>query len=135
MHRDTVGLRGQMGRSHRVVLANENRLLRSMLKHVIDRASDLEVVDDGPDLATLPSVVDRTHADWTIVPLSPDGTMPEVAHRIHRKCPSVAILGVTTDGVVAKLKRGSAPEEVLNGLSLEGLIALLREHDRFQERT
>lgn len=135
MHRDIIGVRGQMGRSHRVVLANENRLLRGMLKYVIDRAADLDVVDDGPGLATLPSIVERTQADWTIVPLSPDGSMPEVANRIHRQCPSVAILGVTSDGGVVKLKRGSAPEEVLDGLSLESLISLLREHYRSREQT
>ncbi len=121
-----------MERSHRVVLANDYRLLRGMLKHVIDRAHDLEVVDDCPNLIMLPSVVERTHADWTIVPLGSDGSLPEVVKRIHRTCPSVAILGVRSDGVVVKVKRGAAPEEVLDELSLEGLMALLRKHYRVQ---
>jgi len=59
--------------THRVVLANESRLLREMLERVIRKVPDLEVVGHAADPARLPSVLEETDAQWVIVSLLPNG--------------------------------------------------------------
>jgi DNA-binding NarL/FixJ family response regulator len=113
---------------HRVILANDSRLLRGMLKHVIDRAPGLEVVDEISDLTMLPSAVERTDPHWAIVSLCGDGRMPEIADRVLDRCASVSILAVATDGSLAKVKRVACREQTLGHLSLEQLISVLGEN-------
>lgn len=109
----------------RVILANESRLLRGMLKHAIDKAPGLEVVGEIADVTMLPSAVERTHPHWAVVSLSPDGGVPEIADRVLSRDSSVSILAVTVDGSLAKVKRVARPEQILGRLSLEQLISIL----------
>jgi DNA-binding NarL/FixJ family response regulator len=114
---------------HRVVLANDSRLLRGMLKHVIDKAPGLEVVDEISDRAMLLAAVERTRPHWAIVSLSRDGSMPETVDRILGRCSSVGILGIATDGTLTKVKRVACDEQILGCVSLEELISVLLEKD------
>lgn len=114
-----------MTEKHRVVLANDSRLLRSMLRHVIEKAPGLEVVDEVSDLAMLLSVVERTHPHWAIVSLTRDGRMPDVADRLLKRCSSVSVLGMTIDGTVAKVKRVACSERALGHVSLDELLSVL----------
>lgn len=114
-----------MVQKNRVVLANESRLLRDMLKRAIDKTSDLEVVDEVLDPARLVPVVETRRAHWAIVSLSSDGSMPAVADRVVRQCTSASILGVAIDGTVAKIRSGTSDERVLDHLSLPELISVL----------
>lgn len=82
----------------RVILANETRLFREMLKRAIIRSPHLRVVGDvkaGTDLA---SMIEETDVQWVIVSLSPNGKVPEVANTLLAEHPSVAVLAVTADG-------------------------------------
>lgn len=113
---------------HRVVLAHDSRLLRGMLKHVIDKAPGLEVVEEISDLRLLLSTVEKKHPHWAIVSLSRDGRVPEIADRVLDKCASVSILAVTIDGTLAKIKRVACREQILGHISLEELISVLVEN-------
>ena len=117
-----------MKEMHRVVLAHDSRLLRGMLKHVIDKAPGLEVVDEISDLRLLLSTVEKKHPHWAIVSLSRDGRVPEIADRVLDRCSSVNILAVTIDGSLAKIKRVARREQILGHLSLEKLISVLVEN-------
>jgi DNA-binding NarL/FixJ family response regulator len=113
---------------HRVVLAHDSRLLRGMLRHVIDKAPGLEVVEEISDLRLLLSTVEKQHPHWAIVSLSRDGHVPEIADRVLDTCASVSILAVTIDGTLAKIKRVASREEILGHLSLQELISVLVEN-------
>jgi DNA-binding NarL/FixJ family response regulator len=113
---------------HRVVLAHDSRLLRGMLRHVIDKAPGLEVVGEISDLRLLLSTVEKKHAHWAIVALSRDGRVPEITDRVLDRCSSVKILAVTIDGSLAKIKRVARREQILGHISLEELISLLVEN-------
>lgn len=110
-----------------VVLANEPRLLRGMLKRVIAKAPGLQVVGEATDPAKLSSMIRQTGARWVIVSLWPEGLLPGSLEALLAEHASVSILGVAADGSQARIKRHESPEEVLHSLSLARLIAILRE--------
>ena len=120
---------------HRVVLAHDSRLLRGMLKHVIDKAPGLEVVEEISDLRLLLSTVEKKRPHWAIVSLSRDGRVPEIADRVLDKCSSVSILAVAIDGTLVKIKRVPSREQILGHLSLEELISVLMENGMESEGT
>lgn len=132
----------------RIILANETRLLREMLRRAIARSPYLQVVGEVTDRANLSSRVEETDAQWVIVSLLPDGGIPETAETLLMENPSVAILAVAPDGsqlrvgwtepcekaiAVApdgspvKLRWTETHEKLLEDLSLEELITVLRK--------
>lgn len=115
-----------MKEHRRIVLANEPRLLREMLQRVVDKQPDLQVVSEVSDWAELPSTIERTEAQWVILPLLADGKMPAIVDSLLSTSPTLHILAVAMDGSRIKMKCGASEEEWLNNLSLDALIALLR---------
>jgi len=113
--------------AHRVVLANESRLLREMLERVIKKVPDLEVVGHSADPARLPSLLEEIDAQWVIVSLLPNGKIPAVADSLLAEHPSLRVLAVAVDGSQMKAKWVEPHEKDLGDLSLEELIAILED--------
>ena len=111
---------------HRIVLANESRLWREMLKRVIEKIPDLRIVGVVTDLAILASVVEQTSAGWVILSLTRDGKIPEMAESLLSVHPSVRILAVATDGSQVKMKWLEPHEDELDDWSLNEMIDVLR---------
>lgn len=118
--------------SRRIILANEPRLLREMLKRVVDKQPDLQVVGEVSDWAELPSTIEQTEAQWVILSLLADGKMPEIADSLLAAHPKLHVLAVALDGSRIKMKCGASEEEWLNNLSLDALIARLRKRLRLE---
>jgi DNA-binding NarL/FixJ family response regulator len=113
--------------SSQVILANEPRLLRGMLKRVIAKAPGLQVVGEVTDPAKLSSLIQQTNARWVIVSLWPRGFLPSTLEFLLTEHSSLCILGVAADGSQARIKRAESPEEDLPNLSLGKLIAVLSD--------
>lgn len=109
----------------RIILENQSRLLREMLKHAIDKNPSLHTVGQVADLARLLWLIEQTDPEWVIVSLSPDGNMPEAADQVLQQHSTVRILGMTIDGSQAKVKCVPSREKSLGHLSLRELIAVL----------
>jgi hypothetical protein len=109
----------------RVILANESRLLRGMLRRVIARAPGLEVVGEVKDAAQLSSLIQQTNAQWVILSLWPEGLAPSAIESLLTEHSSLCILGMAADGSQARIKRADSAEEDLLNLSLGKLIAVL----------
>jgi hypothetical protein len=112
----------------RVILANEPRLLRGMLRRAVCGAPGLEVVGEVTDLARLPPLVNQSKAQWVVVSLWPDGLVPRAVQSLLVENSSLCILGIAADGSQARIKCAESPEKVLHNLSLGKLIAILSEH-------
>jgi DNA-binding NarL/FixJ family response regulator len=110
-----------------VVLANEPRLLRGMLKHVITKTPGLQVAGEARDPAELPILIRQAKAQWVIVSLWPEGLLPSAIESLLSEHASVCFLGMAADGSQARIKRAEAPEENLHDLSLGKLLAVLSE--------
>ena len=133
----------------RIVLADGSRFLHEMLKRVIEKTPDLQVVSEIADLARLSSTIAETEAEWVIVSLPPDGKILETLESSLTAHPSVRVLALAADGSQVKMKwvepRESAVavaadgsqikmdwvesrEKILDDLSVDELIAILRKH-------
>ena len=112
---------------HRVILANKPRLLRGMLKHVLQKDPGLKVVGEVLDLEDLARTVEETGAEWVIVSLPPDGRIPERAEAVLASHPSINLLAVAMDGSQIKLKWIGPQEKDINCASLEDLMNVLHQ--------
>jgi two-component SAPR family response regulator len=116
----------------RIILVNNSRLMRDMLKRVISKTAGLEIVSDLDDLAEFPKTVKKIEADWAIVLLPPDEGVPDLVEQVINEQPSMRFLLMGVDGSHARIKWNEPHEVPLDKKNLQELLALLRT-DR-QER-
>jgi DNA-binding NarL/FixJ family response regulator len=110
----------------RIILANKPRLLRGMLKRVLQKVPDFQVVGEVLDPARLSATIEKTEAQWVVLSLSPTGKMPAMAETLLAVHPTICILAVAMDGSRVKVKWVEPHEQDLNGLLLEELLAIMR---------
>jgi len=109
----------------RIVLANGSRLLRDMLKRILFKSENLEVVREVIDPKELPSAIEHSNPEWVIVSLSFDNGVPSWVDNYIAVHPSVRFMAVAMDGSKVKMKWLEIHEQELNGLSLSDLIHIL----------
>lgn len=109
----------------RIVLANASRLFRDMLKRIIYKSDNLELLREITDQRDLPSEIEQTEPEWVIVSLSYDNGVPAWVDGYMADHPSVRFMAVATDGSKIKMKWLEVHEQELNGLSLNDLIHIL----------
>jgi hypothetical protein len=113
--------------SQQIILANEPRLLRTMLRSVFEKAPGFQVAGEIDDLEELPEAVAQTSPQWMIVSLWPPGRMPAAIESILAEHPSVSVLGMAPNGSAMVIKHANAPERPLVDVTLERLFAVLRD--------
>lgn len=109
----------------RIILANGSRLLREMLKRILFKSENLEVVREVTDQKELPAAIEHSNPEWVIVSLSFDNGVPSWVDNYLAIHPSVRFMAVATDGSKVKMKWLEIHEQELNGLSLSDLIHVL----------
>jgi DNA-binding NarL/FixJ family response regulator len=114
---------------YRVILANQPRLLRSLLRRVLQKSADMDVVGEVTDLDNLPPKVEQTNAQWVIVSLWRNGDFPEAFRSLLVKHPALCLLGLAADGSQAIIRCPGAAEFAVSNLSLESLFAALRSRE------
>jgi hypothetical protein len=111
----------------RVILANGSRLLREMLHRTLDKADQLEVVQEIPDWEGLPSALERFDPAWVIV-TQPYGVPP---HNPIDSClaeyPSVRFIFLSPSENNIKMKWQTFHEEEYSDLSLKEFIHILQK--------
>ena len=112
--------------ARRIILAGESRLLMEMLRRAISKSPELKVVAQVTDLASLPSAVEHTSAQWVIMSQQLEGKIPEVVSRLLAAHPSLLVLALAADGSQARLEWMESHEMILDQLSLNELVATLR---------
>jgi DNA-binding NarL/FixJ family response regulator len=117
--------------ARRIVVAHESRLLRDMLKRMIGKTQQLQLVAEVINMETLPLVVKQTAAEWVIVSLGADGNVPEMVESLMVTHPSTGALAVSGEGDRIKMKRRGEHEQTLNISTVAELVQVLsggREH-------
>ena len=116
----------------RVVLANGSRLLREMLKRIIHKSQNLELIREITDVKDLPAVIEHTEPEWVIISLSYDNAVPAWVDGYIASHPSVRFMAVATDGSTIKMKWLEIHEQKLDGLSLDELLHILESNPALQ---
>lgn len=111
----------------RVILANGSRLLREMLHRAIDKADQLEVVQEIQNWEGLPSALKEFNPAWVIV-TQPYGSDPQ--NRVDscmEAYPSVRFIFLSPSQNNIKMKWQAFYEENYSDLSLKELIHILEK--------
>jgi chemotaxis response regulator CheB len=114
--------------ARRVLLANEPRLIRTMLKRIFENTPGLEIVGEVLDQAELASIVGQTSAEWVVATLDANGEAPEAIETLFAHYPHLCVLMLSEDSSQVRLKRSGHSDKTLDGLSLAELIGILREN-------
>jgi DNA-binding NarL/FixJ family response regulator len=112
----------------RIVLASASRLLRDMLKRILDRSDKLTIVQEVTDQKELPSVLEHTHPEWVILSLSYDDRVPAWVDAFMALHPSIRFMGMAMDGSKIKVKWLEVHEQELDSLSLNELMQILENN-------
>jgi hypothetical protein len=111
----------------RVILANGSRLLREMLHRVINKADQLEVVQEVPNHEELPFAIERFHPAWVIVSLPYNDRANGRINDYIEDYPSVRFIFLSPDDKSVKMKWQNSYEEDLTNFSLRDFIDFLEK--------
>jgi DNA-binding NarL/FixJ family response regulator len=120
-----------------IVLVNESRLLRGILKRAIERDPDLHVVTEVDDYTKVSSVIENADIDWIVLALHPQESIPDVIDVVLRDQPDLRCLVMSTDGSQVQMRWIETHDTSLNEKSLDELLTILRESNvtnRIKER-
>lgn len=113
---------------HRVILANEPRLLRDLLKRVFEHEPHVQVLE--ADAQKLP--VPQSQGELLIIALDRQGKIPRRLLQLLRRHTldggiPFRVLGVAPDGSQARLYRPRQADEVWDPVMLDDLRGLICE--------
>jgi hypothetical protein len=107
-------------------LLDNSRLVRDLLRRVIDKAPGLQIVAEVDDLSDYPDVACQTRADWTILLLDPDEEVPEIVEQAINYQNSMRLLVMAVDGSQVRMRWIEPHEQSLDNKNLEDLLTILR---------
>lgn len=110
----------------RIVLATDARLLRGMLRRVIEKKPGLELVGETKQLATAVEIATEQDADWVIMSLSPDEQIPPVADEVLLEKPAIAIMAISDNGQAFRVKWFEYNEITYRDWTLDEMLAMLQ---------
>lgn len=114
-----------MRSAKRVILANDSRLLREMLHHVIDKTNHLEVIREVANYDELSSTIEQFDPEWVIA------SLPVRYHADHwiiscmENNPSVRFIFLSPNHNYIKIRWQRSNEEDYLDVSLKELIQIL----------
>lgn len=111
----------------KIILVNDSRLLREILKRVIDKADGLRVVLELQRLNELEPAMRSTQPDWVLVSVPDAEHTPKALEKIIQKYPGLKMIAVSADGAQVRMKWAEYHEEALDGLSWNDLISILKQ--------
>lgn len=111
----------------KVILANDSRLLREMLRRVLGRASQIEIVAEAEvdDFRQLEPILTRTDAHWIIVSLTPEGEFPGIVKSLLQMHSTTQVLAMAIDGSTVKVLHMAPDEQQVDVFSVEEILSLL----------
>jgi hypothetical protein len=112
-------------RKQHIVLANGSRLVHEMLKRILLKTENLEVVQEVANHKRLPAEIENSDAEWVILSLPVESNLPEWVDTYIIEHPSIRFMAIANDGSWVKTKWLEYHEEELNNLLLRDLIHIL----------
>ena len=87
-----------------VLLANRPRMVRALVREMIERQPDMEVVGEVLDPLNVISAAQETEADIVVIAIN-NGEAQELRRRLLVQCPNVAILALSLSGGTAFIEQ------------------------------
>jgi DNA-binding NarL/FixJ family response regulator len=112
----------------RIVLADGSHLLHEMLRRILSKAKNMQVVEEIHDLRQLPEHIDDLGADWVVLSLPFNQDVPGWVDEYIAAHPYVGFLVVSSDSRRIRMKWSETHEEELDDPSLRDVMHILRRH-------
>jgi chemotaxis response regulator CheB len=109
----------------RVILITQPRLLCEMLKRVLAKAENIEVVGEISSISELDSALQKIQIDWVIFFPNPEEDFTRTLRPIFLEHPSLRVLVVANDGSRVTMRWVEFHEKPLERLKIDELVALL----------
>lgn len=114
--------------SQRAILVNGSRLLRELVKRVIENHAGFEITRELADVQELPLAITETDAKWVFVILSLAEEIPEhLKVELFLEHPTLKIVGLWMDDGHVRIEWLTREQKDLTGITLDVLTGLLRE--------
>jgi chemotaxis response regulator CheB len=110
-----------------IILANDSRLLREILRCVIDKANDLEIVQEVASPEELSSAIELFSPEWVILSWSSNNGGQNWLDTCMTQYPTVRFILLSPGNRNIKVKWQTAYEEDLTNLSLKDFIQILEK--------
>jgi DNA-binding NarL/FixJ family response regulator len=110
----------------RVVLGNQSKLLRDLLRRSIQKIERVKIVGETQRVEMLPALVKDKRADWVILSLPQDESIPEAFHDLAALEEELSLMAISNAGDKVIIRRIEVQEESYQKFSLEDLGAVLR---------
>ena len=110
----------------KVILANDSRLLREMLRRVLGSAPQLAIVAEIDDLHQLEPVLAETDARWIIVSLTLEGEFPGIVKSLLQTYSTTHVLAIAVDGSTVRVLHMEPNEQQVDVFSVEEILSLLQ---------
>src|SRR6266536_1386545 len=111
----------------RIILSNGSRLLREMLHRVINKADNLEVVQEVANHENLPFAIEIFDPEWVIISLPFNNNMHDWIDSCISNHPTVRFILLFPGENKIKMKWRETIEEDLSDVSLNDLIHMLEK--------
>jgi len=114
--------------SQRAILVNGSRLLRELVKRVIEINAGFEITRELADVQELPSAILETKAEWVFVILSLAEEIPEpLKVELFLEYPALKIVGLWMDDGHVRIDWLTRDQKDLTWITVDELTGLLRE--------
>jgi DNA-binding NarL/FixJ family response regulator len=116
-----------MRSTKRIILADGSRLVREMLHHALDKAEQLQIVDEVPDHEGLPLSIEKSAPAWVIVPLPYSNSTRDWIDACITNHPAVGFVFLSPHQNQITMKWQTSCEEEYSDLSLKEFIQILEK--------
>lgn len=112
--------------SRHAILVNGSRLMRELIRRVIEKNAGFEVVRELSDLQELPEVAQSTNTNWIFVVLLLGQKIPDdIKVELLLRLPSVKIIGLRVDDGYVHAEWMMHQERDFTGMKLEDFVNFL----------
>jgi hypothetical protein len=111
----------------RIILVEAAPLLNEMLKKILAKAQDIEIVQELHHLEYMPAELDRLQPDWLVILLSLAEEMPAWVDEYITAHAFVGVVVLASDSSWIRLNWAQVLERDLDDLSLGELMHILRD--------
>jgi len=113
-------------RKIKVLLAIRPRMLSAVVRHIVERQPDMEVVSEAGDSIELESAIQSTEAEVVIITPVASDREPEICSHLLAKSPQLKIITLSAKGDTALLYESGLPRKRIDEVCEESILSAIR---------
>jgi DNA-binding NarL/FixJ family response regulator len=122
----TLPKQGTFMRKIKVLLAIQPRMLSEVVRHIVERQPDMDVVRELPDPIGLLFAIRATEAEVVITTPDASDREPGLGSALLAACPYLKIMALSATGATAFLYEAGIPTQRLDDVGEEAMLRAIR---------